>query len=524
MIKSARQLTFLGVLLCICILVSCEEAPPLLDVSMDERVLIPLPRKLTPNEETFVIYEKTKLYVTEDADAYNTAEYLQSYLKKGMSFFLPIEPQSHNRNNSGIYILLDKEYDGVANEEGYTLVINQQQLTLTAKSGAGLERGVQTILQLLPDSLFDEKTTPMTIIGVPGCIVEDYPEFAYRGAMLDVARHFFEVDDVKRYIDLIAGYKMNTLHLHLADDQGWRIEIKSWPKLTTIGGSTAVGGGKGGFYTQDDYEDLVAFAAERHITIIPEIDMPGHTNAALASYPELNCDGQAPDLYTGMRVGFSSLCVDKELTYVFLDDVIGELAAMTPGKYIHIGGDESHATPKEDYISFLNKAQAIVRKHGKVVMGWEDISAATLKKGSIVQHWTSAKVAIKGIEQGAKVVLSPAPKTYLDMKYDSASRIGLTWAGHTSVDSAYVWQPLEVIKGVSKKDILGIESPLWSETAVTMDDIEYLAFPRIIGHAELGWSDPNVLTWVSYRKRMRSHRTRLDLLKVNYYAAAELFK
>jgi len=268
----------------------------------------------------------------------------------------------------------------------------------------------------------------------------------------------------------------------------------------------------------------VAFAAERHITIIPEIDMPGHTNAALASYPELNCDGQAPDLYTGMRVGFSSLCVDKELTYVFLDDVIGELAAMTPGKYIHIGGDESHATPKEDYISFLNKAQAIVRKHGKVVMGWEDISAATLKKGSIVQHWTSAKVAIKGIEQGAKVVLSPAPKTYLDMKYDSASRIGLTWAGHTSVDSAYVWQPLEVIKGVSKKDILGIESPLWSETAVTMDDIEYLAFPRIIGHAELGWSDPNVLTWVSYRKRMRSHRTRLDLLKVNYYAAAELFK
>ncbi|MFT6417735.1 MAG: hexosaminidase, partial [Dokdonia sp.] len=205
MIKSARQLTFLGVLLCICILVSCEEAPPLLDVSMDERVLIPLPRKLTPNEETFVIYEKTKLYVTEDADAYNTAEYLQSYLKKGMSFFLPIEPQSHNRNNSGIYILLDKEYDGVANEEGYTLVINQQQLTLTAKSGAGLERGVQTILQLLPDSLFDEKTTPMTIIGVPGCIVEDYPEFAYRGAMLDVARHFFEVDDVKRYIDLIAG-------------------------------------------------------------------------------------------------------------------------------------------------------------------------------------------------------------------------------------------------------------------------------------------------------------------------------
>ena len=377
--KSVQRLTFLIAVLFI--IFSCVEKPPLVDVSMDERVLIPLPRKLTPNGETFVVYKNTTLYVTEDTDAYNTAAYLQSYLKDGMSLVLPIETQPINSDKPGIFIQINADIGEVVDEEGYTLSINQHQLILRAKSGAGLERGLQTIFQLLPDSLLENQLTPLTAIGIPGCEIEDYPEFAYRGAMLDVARHFFSVEDVKRYIDLIAAYKMNTLHLHLADDQGWRIEIKAWPKLTTIGGSTAVGGGSGGFYTQEDYEELIAYAAERYITIIPEIDMPGHTNAALASYPELNCDGVAPDLYTGMKVGFSSLCVDKELTYTFLDDVIGELAAMTPGEYIHIGGDESHATPKEDYIKFLNKAQAIVRKHGKKVMGWEDISAASLQKG-----------------------------------------------------------------------------------------------------------------------------------------------
>lgn len=519
--KSVQGVTLLIAVLFI--IISCVEKPPLFDVSLDERGLIPLPRKLTPNRETFVIYEKTKLYVTEDTEAYNTAAYLQSYIKDGMSLELPIETQPTESDKPGIFIQLNPDLEQVVDEEGYTLSINQHQLILRAKSGAGLERGVQTIFQLLPDSLLVDQESLLTAVGVPGCEIEDYPEFAYRGAMLDVARHFFSVDDVKRYIDLIAGYKMNTLHLHLADDQGWRIEIKAWPKLTTIGGSTAVGGGPGGFYTQDDYEELVAYATERFITIIPEIDMPGHTNAALASYPELNCDGNAPDLYTGMKVGFSSLCVDKELTYTFLDDVIGELAAMTPGEYIHIGGDESHATPKDDYVRFLNRAQAIVRKHGKKVMGWEDISAASLQKGTIVQHWTNADSAMKGIEQGAKVVLSPAPKTYLDMKYDKTSRIGLTWAGPTSVDSAYIWKPMELLKGVSKKDILGIESPLWSETAVTMDDIEYLAFPRIIGHAEIGWTASEDLSWASYRKRMRLHRMRLDLKKVDYYVASELF-
>lgn len=526
MMKSAQRLSLLTALLCMSILFSCEEKPPIMKVSMEDSVLIPLPRKLTSNEETFVIYKNTKLYVSKESEAFAIAERLQSYIREATLLKIPIVKESESRDTSkrGIYIQINPNMKEVLGTEGYSLEINQKQIQLTAKMPAGLERGLQTLYQLMPDTFVVASEHPIEMIGIPGCTVEDYPEFEYRGAMLDVARHFFSVDDVKRYIDLIAGYKMNTLHLHLADDQGWRIEIKSWPKLTTIGGSTAVGGGDGGFYTQEDYKDLVAYAADRYITIIPEIDMPGHTNAALASYPELNCDGKAPSLYTGMRVGFSSLCVDKELTYTFLDDVIGEIARITPGSYIHIGGDESHATSKKDYITFLDKAQKIVRKHGKYVMGWEDISAATLEKETIVQHWTNAETAIQGITQGAKVVLSPAPKTYLDMKYDATSRIGLTWAGPTAVDSAYMWKPLELLKGVDKSNILGIESPLWSETAVTMEDIEYLAFPRIIGHAELGWSSTEALSWMSYKKRMQKHRKRLDFQNVQYYKAAKLFE
>ncbi len=354
-------------------------------------------------------------------------------------------------------------------------------------------------------------------MAVPGVTIQDAPQYAYRGAMLDVARHFFSVQDVKRYIDLITSYKVNKLHLHLTDDQGWRIEIKSWPKLTEIGGTSAVGGDQGGFYTQAQFRDIVAYAKVHHITVIPEIDMPGHTNAALASYPELNCDGEARSLYTGTRVGFSTLCVDKELTYKFLDDVIREVASLTDGDYIHLGGDESHVTSKEDYNLFLTKAQAIVKKYGKNVMGWEDIQSAGISDETIVQHWTNPEIATLGAKQGASVVLSPAPTTYLDMKYTKGTKIGLTWAGVTPIDSAYIWNPQTLLKNVPTSQIIGIESPLWSETAVDIDAIEYLAFPRLIGHAELGWTQEQNRSWKSYLIRLKNHQKRLKIRKVNYY-------
>jgi hexosaminidase len=313
--------------------------------------------------------------------------------------------------------------------------------------------------------------------------------------MLDVARHFFSVEDVKTLIDQISRYKLNVLHLHLADDQGWRIEIKSWPKLTEIGGSTEVGGGEGGYYTQEQYSDIVKYAAEHYITIVPEIDMPGHTNAALASYAELNCNGKATELYTGTKVGFSTLCTSKEITYKFIDDVVREISAITPGPYFHIGGDESHATKEEDYIPFIERVQGIVASHGKQVLGWDDIAISTLKPNTVAQHWSNVKNANMAVSKGAKILMSPATKAYLDMQYDKNTKLGLHWAAYIEVDSAYIWDPAGFSAGIEKDDILGIEAALWTETITNMDEMEYMVFPRLPGYAEIGWTSPSLRNW-----------------------------
>jgi hexosaminidase len=354
-------------------------------------------------------------------------------------------------------------------------------------------------------------------IRIPAGFISDFPEYGYRGAMLDVSRHFFGVEDVKRFIDFIAMYKMNALHLHLSDDQGWRIEIKSWPKLTEIGGSTEVGGGEGGFFTQEDYSELVNYAQDRHIIIVPEIDMPGHTNAALASYPELNCNGKATELYTGIEVGFSTLCTDKEITYQFVDDVVREISALTPGPFFHIGGDESHVTAHDDYVYFINRVQKIVESHGKRVAGWDEIANASLIEDAVVQFWADVENTVMGVEQGAKVIMSPAKKAYLDMKYDSTTHLGLHWAGYIEVDSAYIWNPATYIKGVTKENILGIEAPLWTETITTMDELEYMVFPRLPGYAEIGWTAPESRNWDEYKNRLARHGKRFDAYEIDFY-------
>jgi hexosaminidase len=310
---------------------------------------------------------------------------------------------------------------------------------------------------------------------------------------------------------------MNALHLHLSDDQGWRIEIKSWPKLTEIGGSTEVGGGEGGFYTQEQYADIVKYAQDRNIIIIPEIDMPGHTNAALASYAELNCDGKARELYTGIEVGFSTLCTSKEITYQFVDDVIREIAEITPGPYFHIGGDESHVTPLEDYIPFVNRVQEIVVKHGKKVIGWDEIANATPVEGATVQFWDNLKNTGMALEKGAKVIISPASKAYLDMQYDSTTHLGLHWAGYIEVDKGYSWNPLELVPGITKEQILGVEAPLWTETVTNISEVEFMVFPRLPGYAEIGWTSPDSRSWEEYKLRLAQHGKRFEAMDINFY-------
>ena len=493
-------------------------APAKTPSDLSKESIIPKPVSITATGGYFEFKPGTRIYVQgESGEIRQIGQYLADRLKLSTGFGFEVMTTSKAPGSGNLYLILDKSNKSSkhGNEE-YQLIISKKLITLSASDPAGLFRGIQTIRQLLPAKveMTSKQTGPWKI--ATGTIT-DYPSYSYRGVMLDVSRHFFEVDDVKRLIEYLAIYKMNVLHLHLSDDQGWRIEIKSWPNLANHGGSTEVGGGKGGYYTQAQYSDIVKYAMDRYITIVPEIDMPGHTNAALASYAELNCNGKATDLYTGINVGFSTLCTTLAVTYKFIDDVVRELAALTPGPYIHIGGDESHSTKREDYIPFINKVQDIVLAHGKQVLGWDDIAIASLKPNVVAQHWANVKNAKMAVSQGAKILMSPAIKAYLDMKYDKNTRLGLHWAAYIEVDSAYIWDPATLIPGVGKENVIGIEAALWTETITNLKDMQYMIFPRLPGYAEIGWTPLSARNWNDYKVRLGKQGERFRAMDINYY-------
>jgi hexosaminidase len=503
----------------ITMLFSIMSCKPKLDSDLESVSIIPKPVSVTGTGDWFVLKPETVIcYPADNEEVRHIAMYLGENLKPATGYDLKLVP-SVDAQKFSIYLTLTGS--GAAGDEGYELDITTDLVRLSANAPAGLFRGVQTIMQLFPASI-EAKTIQEASWDLPTGKITDHPEYAYRGMMLDVARHFFSVEDVKTLIDYISRYKINVLHLHLSDDQGWRIEIKSWPKLTEIGGSTEVGGGEGGFYTQEQYSDIVRYAAERYITIVPEIDMPGHTNAALASYPELNCDGKARELYTGTEVGFSSLCTRKEITYKFVDDVVREISALTPGQYFHIGGDESHATKEADYIPFIERVQDIVASHGKQVLGWDDIAISNLKPNTVAQHWSNVKNANMAVEKGAKILMSPAVKAYIDMQYDSTTKLGLHWAAYIEVDSAYMWDPATFTPGIGREDIIGVEAALWTETITNLEEMEYMVFPRLPGHAEIGWTAPSQRNWEEYRERLADHGARFRAMGIDFYESGKV--
>ncbi|MEL7586420.1 MAG: beta-N-acetylhexosaminidase [Prolixibacteraceae bacterium] len=490
---------------------SCTQPEP---TDMTREAIIPKPVSVTADGSAFELTANTVVSVQEGSDSLsNIAVFLAKHLGFATGFSLQVDTVKEEASR-GIYLSLSNLPE--LGQEGYRLVVGKKRVILTANTPEGVFRGIQTIRQLLPAKIESDVPQEGPWI-IPGGTVTDYPEYAYRGAMLDVARHFFSVEEVKHFIDLLSAYKMNVLHLHLTDDQGWRIEIKSWPELTKIGGSTEVGGESGGFYTQEQYQEIVKYAAERFITIVPEVDMPGHTNAALASYAELNCNGKATKLYTGTEVGFSTLCTDKEITYQFIDDVVREIAAITPGPYFHMGGDESHVTKKEDYIPFVERVQQIVTAHNKVAIGWDEITLAKLDGKTIAQYWSSAENAKAAAAQNIKLIMSPAKKAYLDMQYDSLSPLGLHWAGYVEVDTGYNWDPASLEEGITRENILGIEAPLWSETIKDKADIEYLTLPRLPGYAEIGWTPVTERNWDDYKQRLAEHGKRFKIQNLNFY-------
>ncbi|MBQ1090659.1 beta-N-acetylhexosaminidase [Streptomyces sp. B93] len=484
--------------------------------------VIPAPVSAEAGGSPYRVTDRTRIRVDGPAEVRRIGDYLAGVLRPSTGYPLPV---TKGGGADGIRLRLAK---GPYGAEGYRLDSGRGGVTVTAAKPAGLFHGVQTLRQLLPAAVERDTVQPGPWL-VPGGTVQDSPRYGWRGAMLDVSRHFFTVDQVKRYIDQLALYKINKLHLHLSDDQGWRIAIDSWPRLATYGGSTQVGGGPGGFYTKDDYREIVRHAASRYLEVVPEIDMPGHTNAALASYAELNCDGVAPPLYTGTAVGFSSLCVDKEITYDFVDDVVRELAALTPGRYLHIGGDEAHSTSHEDYVRFMERVQPIVAGYGKTVVGWHQLTGATPAPGALAQYWGLDGTAAAEKEQvaaaarnGTGLVLSPADRIYLDMKYDARTPLGLSWAGYVDVRRSYDWDPGAYLPGAPASAVRGVEAPLWSETLETSAHIEYMAFPRLPGVAELGWSPASTHDWDDYRSRLAAQGPRWEALGVDYYRAPEV--
>jgi len=406
-------------------------------------------------------------------------------------------------------------------DEGYELVVRPQdaapdnpapdqadaEIVLTAATPAGLVHAASTLRQLRS-------------VGeaVPAGRVADRPRFGYRGLMLDVARHFFPVPEVLRIIDLACLHKLNHLHLHLSDDQGWRIAIDSWPRLASVGGATQVGGGPGGCYSQDDYRAIVAYAAARGITVVPEIDLPGHTNAVLAAYPELATGPllrpgtrepatAPPALYTGIEVGFSTLDPANPKTYGLIEDVLRELATLTPGPYLHVGGDEVATLDPDGYGAIVTFAQETVAGLGKTPIGWHELAEAPLRPSTVVQYWGYAGKEFglgPALAAGHRVILSPADRIYLDMKYGPDSRLGLEWAGHVSTAQAYDWDPatyLSTMDGFDEAAVLGVEGPLWTETVRSLADAEYLLLPRLAVTAEIGWAAPR-RGWDDLRRRL----------------------
>lgn len=406
--------------------------------------------------------------------------------------------------------------------EGYSLTADGDSIVLTSQSGAGLYHGVETLRQLFPYGVESQQSAiRMGPWMVPAVRISDTPRYAWRGAMLDVARHFFTVDEVKQFIDILALYKLNVVHLHLADDQGWRIEIKSHPELTAMGAPSEVGGGSGGFFTQGDYAELVRYAADRYVTIVPEIEMPGHINAALVSHRELACGKTAPLVFTGITSGFNAICPDSEGTYALLDDVIREISGLTPAPYFHIGGDEVQGLTPAQYAKFILRVQGIVMKYGKRMIGWEEIANVQLDPSTIVQQWQGDSLAVPVPPQG-DLILSGAKKVYLDMKFTRATELGLRWAGYNDIQVAYDWDPAAAFKGLGNARPIGIEAPLWSETIRNITAAEYLAMPRLPAIAEVAWSPQARREWEEFRVRLAAHGPRWNLMGINFYRSVQV--
>jgi hexosaminidase len=498
--------------------------------------VIPAPAKLEPRTGSFAIGRDTPVIVAREARP--IAEYLAARLRTSTGYDLPVEEEEAGDGARGIRLVLDSAATRFGTE-AYRLDVSDQGVLLQAKSGAGLFYGVQTLLQLLPPVAFSAEPVKREVWEVPCVAVADHPRFSWRGAMLDVCRHFFDKEFVKRYIDLLALHKLNVFHFHLTDDQGWRVEIKKFPRLTEVGAwrDETMGDGTrhGGFFTQDDIREIVGYAASRYITVVPEIEMPGHALAALAAYPDLSCTGGPFKVWTQWGIAEDVFCAGNESTFEFLDGILDEVLELFPSEFVHIGGDEC---PKVRWQScakcqarirgeglhdehelqsyFIRRIERYLKSKGRRLVGWSEIREGGLAPSAVVMDWIGG--GAEAAEAGHDAIMSPTTHCYFDY-YQSQDRSSEPRAigGYTPLEKVYAFDPIPAgLAPAHHRHILGGQANLWTEYIATPEHVEYMTFPRLAALAEVLWSPAESLDWDDFYARLKVHLERLDALHVNF--------
>jgi len=500
--------------------------------------ILPIPISQNSTEGVFTLNSNTQLVF--ETDFKQVAEFLKSYLENGSTIKLKATESAHK-----ISFVKDEK---ITNKEGYELTVTTTGVTISANSPTGAFYGVQSLRQLIPVQ-FENGSYEGTEVVIQNIEIKDAPQFKYRGMHLDVGRHFFSVDFIKKYIDMMSMLKMNTFHWHLTEDQGWRIEIKKYPKLNEIAAyrkETLIGhysdqpqkyDGKkyGGYYTQEQVKDIVKYASDRQVTVIPEIEMPGHSVAAISAYPELGCTGKQIDVATKWGV-FDDIYCSKESTFKFLEDVLDEVMELFPSKYIHIGGDEAPKTNwktcencqrliKKEGLKdehglqsyFITRMEKYINSKGKQIIGWDEILEGGLAPNATVMSWRGLEGAVTAAKQHHDVILTPGSHCYFDHYQSTNENEPVAIGGFLPLEKVYSFNPIpEELTKEESKYVLGAQGNVWTEYMQTEDNVEYMMFPRIVALSEVVWSKPENKDYESFKSRLIQYQKRLDMLDVNY--------
>lgn len=509
---------------------------------------------------TFQLSEKT-LILADGAQTESDANVFNEFLAAHFGFRLKVKRASASQKSSAapvIHLVSTKietnKQTAHAHKDAYTLSISEKEITITGNN-AGVFYGLQSLLQLLPASQPANQALSKNTktFALPTCIVEDYPRFGWRGMHLDVSRHFFPKEFVKKYIDYLALYKMNVFHWHLTDDQGWRLEIKKYPKLTSVGAyrkGTLIGHYTekpdrydsiryGGYYTQADAREVVEYARKRHITVVPEIEMPGHASAAVTAYPELACTPGPFEVVKNWGV-FPDVFCPKEETFQFLQNVLAEVIAIFPSKYIHIGGDEcpkdrwkesafcqalikKHGLKDEHELQsyFIQRIEKFVNSKGRQIIGWDEILEGGLAPNAAVMSWRGEKGGIEAAKQHHPVVMSPTTTVYFDYYQSKKPGEPIAIGGFIPLDLVYGYEPLpKELSAAEHQYIIGAQANLWTEYIATPDKVEYMLLPRLCALAEVVWTPPEQKNYDAFMGRLNQHTRLLDAMKVNYSKSA----